>query len=695
MSEFIQLTGFAQWSYGSAALALGLFLLLLLSRWRGRMAGLPLVVAVSLNLLWALAAIYFHTDPANVAGAVGYSLLEVLRFVGWIWLLAQLWKPLLNADAQGLAFFLWLPRITYGVAALLLANNLSPDLRAALLSAGLPAHEAGMLALTLIALVLTEQLYRRTRPELRWAIKLLCLGLGSIFAFDFYLYSDALLFRRFDADIEAARGFLQFMAVPLLAVAVARNPQWSLELFISRRLVLRSVSVLAAGVYLLLMAAVGYYIRATDSDYGAALRIVFFAAAVLGLLVLAASGTVRARVRVFITKHFFQYQYDYRDEWLALMRTLSAGDQLSLPVRSIKALADIVDSPGGMLWTRDNGDQLVWREHWCLKPDTPPPAIDPQLVHWLEEKGWIIDLAEYRQHPERYDTLELPGWLFEIAHGWLIIPLLHGDRLSGIVLLASPRAPWAVNWEVRDLLKTAARQVAGYLVLYDTTLALVAAQQFEAFNRLSAFVVHDLKNVAAQLGLIVANAERHKHKPAFIDDMIHTVDNATAKMQRMLASLRKGSSDAATTSVVALPSVLADACEQTASRLPQAQITHALQVSVRADAERLTTVLVHLIQNAQDASDEHGSISISAHPDHNDVLIKISDNGCGMDAAFLRERLFRPFDTTKGNAGMGLGCYQARETIRSFGGDLTVISEPGHGTTFTLRLARADTDEKD
>ena len=698
---------FAAIGYAAATLAFAALALLLASRWRGRLTGKWLLLALILQLAWTTAACAFHLQQTPLT-AVLYGGFETLRYFGWLLLLRELWQPLVQAEGQAVRWYRRLLLALLAVVLVLTLATLVPVIDVALsIVVGVPLHQLGMLVLALGSGVLTEQLYRRTRPEQRWGIKFLCLGLAVGFIYDFYLYSDALLFRAIAANIEAARGFVYAAAVPLLAVAVARNPRWSIDLFISRGLMLRSVSVLAAGGYLLLMAVVGFYIRSTNAEFGDALRIVFLALALIVLLVVAISGQVRARIKVFINKHFFNYQYDYREEWLRLNRTL-AGEEGGggIHERAIRALAEMVDSPAGMLWLcRDDprdGKRAEFAEHWCMAPgkefDAKP---DSSLLNFMAQTGWIIELSEYQQFPERYSELNLPNWWFQLQNGWLIVPLRHGEQaasagsqreaqahLIGIMLLAKSRAQRNINWEVRDLLKTAAGQVASYLALYQTTLALVEARQFEAFNRLSAFVVHDLKNVAAQLQLIVSNADRHRHNPAFIDDAIQTVDNATGKMQRMLAALRKGSLDAAATSEVMLANVVTEAIRQCNDRQPQPRAEAIPNERVRADHERLLAVLQHLIQNAQDATPDDGQIVISAGLDGQDLLLHIRDTGTGMSADFVRQQLFKPFMTTKGNAGMGIGVYQARETIRSFGGELSVSSSLGQGSQFTLRLAR-------
>lgn len=161
-----------------------------------------------------------------------------------------------------------------------------------------------------------------------------------------------------------------------------------------------------------------------------------------------------------------------------------------------------------------------------------------ELTEWLQTYEWIIDIREWRRDPDMYGSLSMPKSVSGIPHAWLIIPLLFGDRLQGIVLLHESESTEALNWEDWDLLKVEGKQAASHLAQFQADQALVESRQFEAFNQLSAYVIHDLKNVLAQLSLIVANAKTHKKNPEFIDDMVDTVSNTVGRMSKLMTQLR-------------------------------------------------------------------------------------------------------------------------------------------------------------
>jgi putative PEP-CTERM system histidine kinase len=270
----------------------------------------------------------------------------------------------------------------------------------------------------------------------------------------------------------------------------------------------------------------------------------------------------------------------------------------------------------------------------------------------------------------------------------MILPLLLGVELIGFVVLDDPPLRFEPNYEDRDLLKTVGRHVATHIAQHDADRRLAESRQFEAFHRLTAFVMHDLKNLAAQLELIVANAQRHRHNPEFIDDVITTVANSTGRMQRLIEQLRGRDVPAAIRSLP-LAVIVARACERCGTRAPRPRlVVHEPDLHVQADAERLVAAFEHLVRNAQDATREDGSVTVTAGAEGEHCVVTVADTGSGMTPEFIQERLFNPFDTTKGSAGMGIGAYQVREYVRSLGGSVEVTSLPGRGTTFAVKLVR-------
>lgn len=666
--------------YGLAALAYCGFGLYLYFAWRGGQRGGVLLAAVALSALWALACAVAVRQPLPGLQVLA-ALLDIARGAAWYVFLLILLRPL------GGEKVLW-PRLCA-------ATMIAAQLAVVLLRAGGVLDENASLLLiaaslgnAVLGLVLVEQLYRSIPSISRWGLKPLCLALGAGYIFELYLFADGLLFARLDQDVWAVRGVAHALLIPLIALSASRNPSWTLRMSVSREMVFHSTALAASGLYLLVIAAAGYYVRYFGGDWGRALQLTLLFAGLLLLGIFVFSGAQRARLRVLISKHLFPYRYDYRNEWLRFTQALASVDgQLDLGQSVIKALGDLVESPGGGLWLRDGDGKFVMRSrlNQAVCPAVEP--ADSSLCTFLDAREWVINLEEYRSSPTLYRGLVLPGWLSMLPDAWLVIPLKSAGTLVGFIVLGAPRARFDIDWEVLDLLKTAQRQAASYLARMLTAEALLEARKFESFNRMSAFVVHDLKNLVAQLSLTLKNAERHGHKPEFQADMLETVAHVEARMRGLMTQLQEKRS------IDPPRAVNVGALMQGAGRLRhpsgcQLAVTDRTEGAavVLAHPERLERVLGHLVQNALDATPDDGKVTIQIHsPDAGKVVVTVEDTGCGMSPEFIRERLSRPFQTTK-NSGMGIGVYEARQYLNEIGGTLSYDSEVGRGTCVTVEL---------
>jgi putative PEP-CTERM system histidine kinase len=395
---------------------------------------------------------------------------------------------------------------------------------------------------------------------------------------------------------------------------------------------------------------------------------------------------------VWLDKNLFLYKYDYRQEWLRFINTV-ATDQTgtNLRMRVIKSIANIVDSTGGALWEWQDGDQSYeLTEKWNYRVLPNGRALDNQLVTFIAQKGWIINLNEWRKQPASYEQLTVPDWLRDEPDAWILVPLLHRSHVLGVVLLKQPRSDRVLNWEDFDVLKMCGRQAASYLSESSALQALSAARELEIFNRRFAFVIHDIKTTISQLSLMLKNAEKHGENPAFQKDLLASVRDSVAAMSRILEQIN--AERKRTPAVVAVD--LAGLVERVAGQRAKGGGTsiqidcESRPLNVMGDDYRLTAIVSHLIQNAVDAAGDHGQVGLSVHRADGMVALEVVDNGSGMDPEFVRDHLFQPFQTTKGS-GYGIGAYQCRELIRELGGRLTVHSVPGEGTTMSVVLPGA------
>jgi putative PEP-CTERM system histidine kinase len=713
-------TTFGAIAYGTASAGFLLLTLLLITSWEGRAQGARLVVASGITALWA-AVLAFDAWAGGIDVAV-VAAIELLRDGVWLLVLTGL------TERQG-------PWATLSRVSLAAAGGLVL-LAVVQVSGGLGPLEVptvglmvfGGLALSLLAMALLEQIYRNANPAGRFALKFLVFGVGGLFAYDLFLYSQALLLKGIEATAWVARGFFAVLVVPMIALAARRNPQWSLNVFVSRQVVFYTTSFLVIGAYLLIMAAGGYLIVLYGGTWGRVAQLVFFAGAGVVLMVLMSSAGLRRRLRVFLSKHFYRNKYDYRIEWLRFIDTLSRRDtEADVRGNAVRSIAQIIGSAGGVLYLPSEADAAFvavagWPAQAFPPAGFPKVAPDEDLPRFLQRRQWVVDLREYARAPDVYQNMTLPAFPDGGQPLRLIAPLVLGDQLLGFVVLADPPPPFETTYEDRDLLKTVGRDVATHLAQHEADRQLAESRQFEAYHRLTAFVMHDLKNLAAQLSMVVSNAERHRRNPEFVDDAISTVAHSADRMQRLIEQLQ-GREAQASVRRVNLAEIAREACARCAVRQPAPVLGAAeAEVPVRADPERLGMMVEHLIRNAQEATAATGKVRVDVsferdadidptgatgafqvlQANHRPVsagepvevprgpidvaVLTVTDTGAGMTEDFVKERLFRPFDTTKGSKGMGIGAYQVREYVQSLGGRVVVQSAPGAGSTVTLRL---------
>ena len=668
-----------------------LFLLLLLVvNWKGRLISFLLCACALVSAVW-FGAVAWHAADRDITLET-LRILEFARDLCWLSLLILVIRygggDRTIGHSDRLFIFLFVGFILLFLAAVITNQRL--DIIRLESMGGVSLLYFFYLVLALFGLLLIEKLYQNTAPSQKWNIRYFCLGIGGIFVYDFYLYSDAMLLGSINPDLWYARGLVNALCVPLIVISIVRNPHWEANLFVSRHVVYRSIVVVAAGVYLSVMAAAGYYVTQFGGTWGSTLQIVFFFGALVILLVVIFSSQFRSSLKVALAKHFYKNKYDYREEWLNFTRSLAEEPEKDREHRHvIRIIARTVDCKGGAIWVLDNNKNTyrpvdTWND---FPPIDQQFSRDDDLVVFLQQKKWVIDIGEYRNKPEAYDYIELPQWLLQINNLKLILPLINNDMLIGFIAFTSDGKE-ALNWEDADLLKTMGYQSASYIALLAANEQLMEAKQFETFNRLSAYVVHDIKNLVAQLSLVSANARKFRDNPEFIEDAFDTIGNATEKMKRMLKSLSKQELDRTGHQQHLEVGVLVrEVLESRSSSLPAPVLNAADgELYIRADEDKFKSVLEHLIENAQEATADDGFVRVHIDKKDTEIVIDIVDNGCGMSDEFINNHLFKPFDTTKGNAGMGIGVYESRDIIRTLNGRLEVQSTVGAGTQFTIYI---------
>jgi putative PEP-CTERM system histidine kinase len=675
------------WSAGAAA---SLVAALWLQRRRNTFgpAQQAVIMAAGVTGLWAIAGAL-----AGIASSAT-SLAESLRNLAWLFALYRLFavdgrhasmgpvRPLVAALA-----FVELTQMM--IWAWFVARGVEPQ--------GVMFRTLMMfhLLVAIGALVMLHNLYGSASSLARRVLLGPCAAMALIWAVDLNVDAIGYIAGTTPTMLAALRGLLGLPVAALLVLG-GMGATGNARFRPSRTVAFRSASLLLIGGYLAALVAVSQWLERSGGDYVSLLQLTLVVAAIGATVVVLPSRRIRGWLHVTLAKHLFQHRYDYRSEWLRFTRTIAenTGDRASLEERVIRAVADITDSPAGLLLTPSDAGPFELAASWQWPmAQVPAEALDSAAVRGIEARAYVADLDALRAGRADPATLPpLPEWLLAEPRAWAMVPLLHFERLVGAVVLARPAHARLLDWEDFDLLRVAGQQLASYLAEHSGQAALAEAARFDDFHRRIAFVMHDIKNLASQMALLARNAEQHAENPEFRADMLVTLRNSADKLNALLARLsRYGSPAIAALEPVAADEVAASVVEQLKTRHPVVLVERE-HVDVSAERGSLEQVLLHLVQNAIDASAADATVFVRVAAEGIYGLIEVTDSGTGMSPEFVRSRLFKPFDSTK-QGGFGIGAYEARELVRAMHGRLDVESREGLGTRFTVRLPRAETAE--
>ena len=667
------------WSHALAAL---LFAGLALSQLRDGGVSVPrtaFLVALGVTALWALATAGIGSGDAVTWVA------ESIRNLGWLGFMFALVRrdPTARRDRA--------VKTIYGVVALVALVGAG----LAILQVSVPTDLAEsvaavrMLLRMMVAvgsLVLVNHLYSLVAPASRGGIRLAAIALATMWLVDLVLYTTAYLDGGWPQDMVATRGVATVALVPMLAIAVHRNGDWTLK--ISRTVTWQSLTLVALSLYALATLLAISAIETFGGTHARLAQTAFVFGSAAALLTLLSSPVIKAWMRVMVAKHLFRHRYDYRAEWIRFTETLGTPGEGAPPLeaRIVKAVADLTDSPAGLLLVADGG-VLSPGATWQWGEGSPASAASDELATFLAGSARIVELDSVRAgRATPAELAAVPQWMLDDGNAWAVVPLLHLNTLIGAILLARPPVDRSLDWEDFDLLRIAGRQVASYLAEARAHEQLADARRFDEFNRRFAFILHDVKNLVSQLTLVARNAERHADNPDFRADMVATLKDSAGRMNDLLARLSQHHSGQVDEpiSVELLPLV-----ERIARRRSGG---HPVIVSgdrgalAMADPARLEQAVGHLIQNAVEASAGGEPVTVTVGRGS----ITVADGGTGMSATFIRDHLFRPFVSTK-NGGFGIGAFEARQVIQAMGGTLDVASREGEGARFTIALPVAMT----
>ena len=412
--------------YGAGAVIYALLTGLILARSPLSRTGAWLVFACAVTAIWAATFALAWQLPIGRMTAW----LEVGRSAAWYGFILHLYRRAVFTNEQVTTAFK-----TMGLVALLMlicipmvewqSSSVAPSFQ----SLGTVVR----LGFAVCNVLLLENLYFNTPPDLRWHINLLCVGLGASFLYDLLLYADGVLFHRLSFALMEGRAPAIILAAPLIALAAVRNRRWAVDIHVSRDVVFHSFTLIGSGIFLLAIALIGEIFRRGGSEWGSVVETSMIFAAILAIAVTLTSGSARSRIRSIVVENFFSSRYDYRREWMRCIDTLTAPEAfVALHKRAIRAAAEVVDSPAGALFVRPPSDvAFQWAGSWNMPAATSPVAPGHPLVTLFRDGDWIVRLDEHA---------EADTWFPELPRPWLALPLNHFGNLIGFVVLARSRA---------------------------------------------------------------------------------------------------------------------------------------------------------------------------------------------------------------------------------------------------------------
>jgi putative PEP-CTERM system histidine kinase len=649
-------------------------------------AGAAIVAALLTTAVWCIVA------AAIGAGSMGAALAEAIRNLAWLWAVYRLFM----ADGRHESLAPIRPVMLAVAFVELLHLGLDFVIGRIPAELGVPAAAFDLIVLFRLlvavgALVLVHNLYAGASRQSRAAIRWPAAGLAVLWTFDLNLYAIAYVSGEWPAGIAAARGLAAAVLAAMLVAGASKNIE-EVRLKPSRAVTFQTFSLLVIGLYLVAMVAVARWLTTSGDDLSRFMQIGFLSVAGAIALLVVPSQRMRRWFKVVLAKHLFQHRYDYREEWLRFTRTIGKTglDAQPLGERVVKAVCDIADSPGGLLLSPGEHGDLVLAARWNW-PDieVPANAFPARSLVFFEREAFITDLVDIRAGKNEHGEMaHVPDWLREDARAWALVPLIHFERLVGMVVLAQPPMARSFDWEDFDLLRVVGRQLASYLAENASQEALAEASRFDDFHRRIAFVMHDIKNLASQLSLLARNAELHADKKEFRDDMLVTLRNSADKLNALIARLSRYGNGAVERLEEICACDVVRAVKERFRAHPQVLLAECEDIDIRANSHSLEQVLVHLVQNAIDASEPDAPVFLGVRADGLNARFEVIDSGCGMSPEFVRTRLFKPFDSTK-SGGFGIGAFEARELVRAMRGRVEVESREGLGSRFIVRIPLA------
>jgi putative PEP-CTERM system histidine kinase len=544
-----------------------------------------------------------------------------------------------------------------------------------------------------LVLINLEKTFRASVGTMRWRIKFMVLGLGVLFAVRSFTSSLELLFHAIDLAWQTVNSGALIVACLLILRSLFRAGHFDMDVYPSHSVLQGSIIALLAGIYLLVIGVFAKLVTFGGGDAAFTLKAFVVLVALVLLTILLLSDRVRLQTSRFVSRHFQRPLYDYRTVWRKFTEgTASCVAQKELCQAAVKLTTDVFQVLSVTIWLADDKkEQLVYMASTFLS-ETKADALNQKNTDMVEV------FTALQKHPEPVDIdSSKETWAatlrqchpdeFRRGGNRVCVPMVVGGEILGLMILGDRVGGVAFSWQDFDLLKCVGDQIAANLLNVRLSQKLLQAKELEAFQTMSAFFVHDLKNAASTLNLMLQNLPVHFDDPAFREDALRGTAKTVAHINRLIERLSLLRHE------LKIKPIEADLNEIISKWLADWEKISRVNLDknfrplpkIFFDPEQLLKVVTNLVLNAKEAVGHGGQIHIETNQNNGWAVLVVSDNGSGMKPEFLNRSLFRPFQTTKKN-GLGIGMFQSKMIVEAHKGRIEVESEPGKGTTFRIYL---------
>lgn len=563
-----------------------------------------------------------------------------------------------------------------------------------------PAKILNVLILFSTVLILTniERTFRAVVGTVRWRIKFLVVGLGVIFGAHIYTRSQPLLFSHYSLSQLSVETAALVIGCALIAIAYVRSGFGEIDVYPSRAVLQTSVTLLLTAAYLFV---VGVLAQIVARFGGAASFPITAFVALLGVAILAVlllSDRARQSLQLVISRHFRRPQHDFRQIWARFTRSLSVAlDETALGTITGRLISETFGALSVSIWLFDEQGERLIRVSSTSDAEQAPSDHSTTSIAGRElnsaeliKRSRPFDLAKAKKRWAK-DLMERSSGQFHTGGSPICVPLVGGDHFLGAIVLADRVRGLGYSAEEMDLLECIGEQVAASLLKLRLTEEIMERKELEAFQTMSAFLIHDLKNAASTLGLMLENLPAHFNNPAFREDAFRGIASAASRINDLINRMNALRHELRLKPAeLDLNLVVTEALATLNGTLENKLVTKFDQIpKILADGQQLQSVFTNLLLNACDAVGSNGRITVETTRQGEWVALSVSDNGCGMSEQFIKNSLFRPFRSTK-KKGLGIGMFQSKTVVEAHQGKIHVESELGVGTIFRVMLPLKD-----